>query len=207
GSPALSMYSPLSGLLLAWALLRPAGTQQCHLAGPGGVLRFTDTHAEIRVPALHRVPSSLDPLYGLVRRCLDLVQQNPLPTGETRSWGPQGFASGGAGMLGYRSHGNGTDPVLVLSGLSHHIGGAPAAVRGPPACPPALTGLPPPLPAGLPVPHLPHHPVSPHSTLHPCALTLNPILWVQEAPLGSSITSCSSPAGPASSAPLSPARG
>uniref|UniRef100_A0A8B9GCW0 Prominin 2 n=1 Tax=Amazona collaria TaxID=241587 RepID=A0A8B9GCW0_9PSIT len=69
-----------AGLLLAWALLRPAGTQQCHLAGPGGVLRFTDTHAEIRVPALHRVPSSLDPLYGLVRRCLDLVQQNPLPT-------------------------------------------------------------------------------------------------------------------------------
>ncbi|XP_061204139.1 prominin-2 [Neopsephotus bourkii] len=69
-----------AGLLLAWALLRPAGTQQCHNAGPGGVLRFTDTHAEIRVPALHRVPSSLDPLYGLVRRCLDLIQQNPLPT-------------------------------------------------------------------------------------------------------------------------------
>ncbi|NWX48068.1 PROM2 protein, partial [Steatornis caripensis] len=69
-----------AGLLLAWALLRPAGTQQCHLAGAGGVLRFTDTHAEIRVPALHRVPSSLDPLYGLVRRCLDLIQQNPLPT-------------------------------------------------------------------------------------------------------------------------------
>ncbi|OPJ86894.1 prominin-2 [Patagioenas fasciata monilis] len=67
-----------AGLLLAWALLRPVGTQQCHLAG--GVLRFTDTHAEIRVPALHRVPSSLDPLYGLVRRCLDLIQQNPLPT-------------------------------------------------------------------------------------------------------------------------------
>ncbi|NXJ98059.1 PROM2 protein, partial [Corythaixoides concolor] len=69
-----------AGLLLAWALLRPAGTQQCHLASHGGVLRFTDTHAEIRVPALHRVPSSLDPFYGLVRRCLDLIQQNPLPT-------------------------------------------------------------------------------------------------------------------------------
>ncbi|NWU57678.1 PROM2 protein, partial [Dromas ardeola] len=69
-----------AGLLLAWALLRPAATHQCHLAGPGGVLRFTDTHAEIRVPALHRVPSSLDPLYGLVRRWLDLIQQNPLPT-------------------------------------------------------------------------------------------------------------------------------
>ncbi|NXY16164.1 PROM2 protein, partial [Atrichornis clamosus] len=69
-----------AGLLLAWALLHPAATQQCHPASPGGVLRFTDRHAEIRVPALHRVPSSLDPLYGLVRRCLDLIQQNPLPT-------------------------------------------------------------------------------------------------------------------------------
>uniref|UniRef100_A0A8C8B242 Prominin 2 n=1 Tax=Otus sunia TaxID=257818 RepID=A0A8C8B242_9STRI len=69
-----------AGLLLAWALLCPAGTQQCHLTSPSGVLRFTDTHAEIRVPALHRVPSSLDPLYGLVRHCLDLIQQNPLPT-------------------------------------------------------------------------------------------------------------------------------
>ncbi|XP_039943650.1 prominin-2 [Hirundo rustica] len=70
-----------AGLLLAWALLRPAAGQQCHPASsPGGVLRFTDRHAEIQVPALHRVPSSLDPLYGLVRRCLDLIQQNPLPT-------------------------------------------------------------------------------------------------------------------------------
>ncbi|XP_064031788.1 prominin-2 [Pogoniulus pusillus] len=69
-----------AGLLLAWALLHPAGTQQCHPASPAGVLRFTDTHAEIRVPALHRVPSSLDHLYKLVRRCLDLIQQNPLPT-------------------------------------------------------------------------------------------------------------------------------
>ncbi|NWW12341.1 PROM2 protein, partial [Oreocharis arfaki] len=69
-----------AGLLLAWALLHPAASQQCHPTSPGGVLRFTDRHAEIRVPALHRVPSSLDPLYGLVRRCLDLIQQNPLPT-------------------------------------------------------------------------------------------------------------------------------
>ncbi|NXK50067.1 PROM2 protein, partial [Chauna torquata] len=68
------------GLLLAWVLLRPASTQQCHPSSPGSVLRFTDTHAEIRVPALHRVPSSLDPLYSLVRRYLDLIQQNPLPT-------------------------------------------------------------------------------------------------------------------------------
>ncbi|NXY35877.1 PROM2 protein, partial [Pomatorhinus ruficollis] len=69
-----------AGLLLAWALLHPAASQQCHPSSPGGVLRFTDRHAEIQVPALHRVPSSLDPLYGLVRRCLDLIQQNPLPT-------------------------------------------------------------------------------------------------------------------------------
>ncbi|NXR84110.1 PROM2 protein, partial [Pycnonotus jocosus] len=69
-----------AGLLLAWALLHPAASQQCHPSSPGGVLRFTDRHAEIQVPALHRVPSSLDPLYGLVRHCLDLIQQNPLPT-------------------------------------------------------------------------------------------------------------------------------
>ncbi|NXV08797.1 PROM2 protein, partial [Cettia cetti] len=69
-----------AGLLLAWALLHPAASQQCHPSSPGGVLRFTDRHAEIQVPALHRVPSSLDPLYGLVQRCLDLIQQNPLPT-------------------------------------------------------------------------------------------------------------------------------
>jgi len=72
-----------AGLLLAWVLLRPAGAQQCHPSSSAAVLRFTDTHAEIRVPALHRVPSSLDPLYGLVRHYLDLIQQNPLPTGES----------------------------------------------------------------------------------------------------------------------------
>ncbi|NWH58148.1 PROM2 protein, partial [Geococcyx californianus] len=80
GSLLAAEAMQVAGLLLAWALLHPAGTQQCHLVSPAGVLRFTDTHAEIRVPALHRVPSSLDPLYGLVQRCLDLIQQNPLPT-------------------------------------------------------------------------------------------------------------------------------
>ncbi|NWU03001.1 PROM2 protein, partial [Urocynchramus pylzowi] len=81
GSPlATAGAMRAAGLLLAWALLGAAASQQCHPASPGGVLRFTDRHAEIRVPALHRVPSSLDPLYGLVRRCLDLIQQNPLPT-------------------------------------------------------------------------------------------------------------------------------
>ncbi|XP_040394481.1 prominin-2 isoform X2 [Cygnus olor] len=69
-----------AGLLLTWVLLHPAGTQQCHPSSPGSILRFTDTHAEIRVPALHRVASSLDPLYSLVRHYLDLIQQNPLPT-------------------------------------------------------------------------------------------------------------------------------
>uniref|UniRef100_A0A8C4UG26 Uncharacterized protein n=1 Tax=Falco tinnunculus TaxID=100819 RepID=A0A8C4UG26_FALTI len=159
-----------AGLLLAWALLRPAGAQQCHLASPGNVLRFTDMHAEIRVPALHRVPSSLDPLYGLVRRCLDLIQQNPLPTELLRtalndpssvrmsqvSWdvgweNPTGMAPGGSAL--HRGHAGGRDVLLLLP--------EPPAVWGPPACPPALAGLPPPLPASLPVPHVPHHPVSP----------------------------------------------
>uniref|UniRef100_A0A8C3D4F5 Prominin 2 n=1 Tax=Corvus moneduloides TaxID=1196302 RepID=A0A8C3D4F5_CORMO len=90
-----------AGLLLAWALLHPAATQPCHPASPGGVLRFTDRHAEIRVPALHRVPSSLDPLYGLVRRCLDLIQQNPLPTGEPRAGEPRPRCGGGRDLGGF----------------------------------------------------------------------------------------------------------
>lgn len=101
-----------AGLLLAWALLHPAASQQCHPSSPGGVLRFTDRHAEIQVPALHRVPSSLDPLYGLVRRCLDLIQQNPLPTGEPRT--------------GTR------DPSAAEAGTS---GGLPAAIAAPGAAP------------------------------------------------------------------------
>ncbi|NXX75746.1 PROM2 protein, partial [Urocolius indicus] len=82
GAPLLVGFSTMRvpGLLLLWALLGRGSGQQCQLGGPAGVLRFTDRHADIQVPALHRVPSSLDPLYGLVHRCLDLIQQNPLPT-------------------------------------------------------------------------------------------------------------------------------
>ncbi|KAM8794545.1 prominin-2 [Eudromia elegans] len=67
---------PAAALLLPWVL---AGALQCPAGGPGAVLRFSEGHAELRVPALHRVPGALDPLYRLVRRCLDLVQPNPLP--------------------------------------------------------------------------------------------------------------------------------
>lgn len=108
------------GLLLAWALLHPAASQQCHPSSPGGVLRFTDRHAEIRVPALHRVPSSLDPLYGLVRRCLDLIQQNPLPTGELRAGEPRPrgcweLTPGGAqGSPGVQEEDSASVPVLLL---------------------------------------------------------------------------------------------
>jgi len=42
-------------------------------------------HAEIPELALHRLTSSLHPFYGLVQCCLDLIQQNPLPTGEPRA--------------------------------------------------------------------------------------------------------------------------
>uniref|UniRef100_A0A669Q9P9 Uncharacterized protein n=1 Tax=Phasianus colchicus TaxID=9054 RepID=A0A669Q9P9_PHACC len=181
-----------SGLLLAWVLLRPAGAQQCHPSSPAGVLRFTDTHAEIRVPALHRVPSSLDPLYGLVRHYLDLIQQNPLPTEllraalnnpssvrasqrwhPTKNWGyiktnrtPQTTLcchTGGAVRAGlchlccggsalHRGCASGRAVLLLLP--------ESAAVRGPPACPPAFPGLPAPLPPCLPLHHLHHHPVS-----------------------------------------------
>ncbi|NWY06244.1 PROM2 protein, partial [Nothoprocta ornata] len=74
---AAGCRAPAAALLLPWVLV---GAQQCPPGAPGAVLRFSDTHADIRVPALHRVPGVLDPLYRLVRRCLDLVQPNPLPT-------------------------------------------------------------------------------------------------------------------------------
>lgn len=48
-------------------------------------------------------------------------------------------------------------------------------MRGPPACPPPLAGLPPPLPAGLPGSHLPRHPVSPPKPPHPKCGELHPI--------------------------------
>uniref|UniRef100_A0A8C3FBD5 Prominin 2 n=1 Tax=Chrysemys picta bellii TaxID=8478 RepID=A0A8C3FBD5_CHRPI len=68
-------------LALAWVLLDPVRSQQCPPGNPLLVHQFMEIGADQRVPAQHRVPSSLDPLYGVVRRYLDVVQQNPFPTG------------------------------------------------------------------------------------------------------------------------------
>ena len=119
-----------AGLLLAWALLRPAGTQQCHHAGPGGVLRFTDRHAEIRVPALHRVPSSLDPLYSLVRRCLDLIQQNPLPTGEPGSPDPTAMDAGTTGVSPTAVPVSGAAPGFLSCFTERDAASVPAPLPG-----------------------------------------------------------------------------
>ncbi|RMB91471.1 hypothetical protein DUI87_32050 [Hirundo rustica rustica] len=119
-----------AGLLLAWALLRPAAGQQCHPASsPGGVLRFTDRHAEIQVPALqHRVPSSLDPLYGLVRRCLDLIQQNPLPTGGAVRAGLCRLCRRGSALL-HRGRAGGRDVLLYYCRSRRRCGGRLRAHR------------------------------------------------------------------------------
>uniref|UniRef100_K7FME8 Prominin 2 n=1 Tax=Pelodiscus sinensis TaxID=13735 RepID=K7FME8_PELSI len=71
---------PLS-LALAWVLLEPARSQQCPSGNPL-VHQFLEIGADQRVPAQHRVPCSLDPLYSIVRRYLDVIQQNPFPTGK-----------------------------------------------------------------------------------------------------------------------------
>ncbi|KAJ6658707.1 hypothetical protein lerEdw1_019867 [Lerista edwardsae] len=71
------------GFLLFWlsafALLGPGQPQQCS-SGTPRILHFADVGAEQRVPALHRTPGSLNPLYGLVQSYLDVVQPNPFPT-------------------------------------------------------------------------------------------------------------------------------
>ncbi|TFJ97150.1 Prominin-2 [Platysternon megacephalum] len=68
-------------LALTWVLLDPVRSQQCPPGNPLLVHQFMEIGADQRVPAQHRVPSSLDPLYGVVRRYLDVVQQNPFPAG------------------------------------------------------------------------------------------------------------------------------
>uniref|UniRef100_A0A8B9QBG9 Uncharacterized protein n=1 Tax=Apteryx owenii TaxID=8824 RepID=A0A8B9QBG9_APTOW len=116
-------------LLLAWALLGPGGAQQCPSAG--AVLRFADTHADIRVPALHRLPGALDPLYGLVRRCLDLVQQNPLPAGEPGRGDPQGGIPTGRDIRGEERQAQDGR----AAGRGHRSGPAVSSCRAAPGSP------------------------------------------------------------------------
>ncbi|KYO17193.1 prominin-2 isoform A [Alligator mississippiensis] len=66
-------------LVIVLVLLDPVHSQKC--AGtPPIILQFVEVGADLQVPALHRVPSNLDPLYSVVRHYLDVVQQNPFPT-------------------------------------------------------------------------------------------------------------------------------
>ncbi|XP_067388408.1 prominin-2 [Emydura macquarii macquarii] len=67
-------------LALALVLLGPVCSQQCLPGNPLLIHQFMEIGTDQRVPAQHRVPSSLDPLYGIVRHYLDVVQQNPFPT-------------------------------------------------------------------------------------------------------------------------------
>lgn len=73
-------------LLLLWAfalvLLDLAHSQQCSLGTPPLTLRFADVGADQRVPTHRRAPGSMDPLYDLVQNYLDVIQQNPFPTGK-----------------------------------------------------------------------------------------------------------------------------
>lgn len=47
------------------------------------ILQFADVGADQRIPAQHQPPGPLDPLYHLVHSYLDVVQQNPFPTGKS----------------------------------------------------------------------------------------------------------------------------
>uniref|UniRef100_A0A8C0GKX8 Uncharacterized protein n=1 Tax=Chelonoidis abingdonii TaxID=106734 RepID=A0A8C0GKX8_CHEAB len=71
------LSDPLLSQALALKYLSQTAGKRLSLSAPRSNLLCAH-----RVPAQHRVLSSLDPLYGVVRRYLDVVQQNPFPTGE-----------------------------------------------------------------------------------------------------------------------------
>ncbi|KAH0623056.1 hypothetical protein JD844_030968 [Phrynosoma platyrhinos] len=62
----------------------PAQLQPCSSESPSLVLRFEDVGANQRILAHHRAPGAMDPLYSLVQSYLDVIQQNPFPTGLLR---------------------------------------------------------------------------------------------------------------------------
>lgn len=99
GTRGFGMPCPLL-LLLAFAviLLDPVHSQQCSLGSPSPILQFADVGAEQRIPAHHRVPGSMDHLYALVHGYLEVVQQNPFPTGKeadfSQPWEPGAVANG-----------------------------------------------------------------------------------------------------------------
>uniref|UniRef100_A0A8C8RZX0 Uncharacterized protein n=1 Tax=Pelusios castaneus TaxID=367368 RepID=A0A8C8RZX0_9SAUR len=74
-------------LALALILLGPVCSQQCLPGNPLFIHQFMEIGTDQQVPAQHRISSSLDPLYSIVRQYLDVVQQNPFPTGEPQSPG------------------------------------------------------------------------------------------------------------------------
>ncbi|XP_026545300.1 prominin-2 [Notechis scutatus] len=70
---------------LAFAFAHPdlVHSQQCSAEGNHLLtLQFADVGADQRIPAQRQPPGPLDPLYHLVHNYLDVVQQNPFPTGK-----------------------------------------------------------------------------------------------------------------------------
>lgn len=73
-------------LFLAFAFVHRdlVHSQQCSAEGNLlSTLQFADVGADQRIPAQHQPPGPLDALYHLVRGYLDVVQQNPFPTGKS----------------------------------------------------------------------------------------------------------------------------
>lgn len=72
-------------LAFTFILLGPARSQQCSGGPTSLILQFADVGADQWIPAHQRASGSLDPLYDLVHSYLDIIQQNPLPTGKLAS--------------------------------------------------------------------------------------------------------------------------
>lgn len=80
---APGLLAPLLGLGLGLALsLPPPVATDCTSLGPSERLAFSPAARTRWLAPQVRAPGPLDPLYGMVRRFLSVVQLNPFPSGE-----------------------------------------------------------------------------------------------------------------------------
>ncbi|KAM4804426.1 prominin-2 isoform X1 [Urocitellus parryii] len=78
---ALGLLAPLLGLGLGLALsLPPRAATDCTSLGPSERLAFSPAARTRWLAPRVRAPGPLDPLYGMVRRFLSVVQLNPFPS-------------------------------------------------------------------------------------------------------------------------------
>ncbi|KAM4803550.1 prominin-2 isoform X1 [Urocitellus parryii] len=78
---ALGLLAPLLGLGLGLALsLPPPAATDCTSLGPSERLAFSPAARTRWLAPRVRAPGPLDPLYGMVRRFLSVVQLNPFPS-------------------------------------------------------------------------------------------------------------------------------